>query len=191
MSHKFVSAISIAALSVLTACGLPYEQDIAEVGERYTFRYNGECSSWLYSSQTGFRYCASPAISFPTASGAGPAFEGMEEGPTDMASLKERGEVIYNQFCKTCHQADGNGTPGAFPPLAGSGDYYGDAQNHARIIIEGLSGPIEVQGQSYNGIMVPHDHLTDYDIAAVATFERNSWGNADGIVLPEDVAAAR
>ena len=115
----------------------------------------------------------------------------MEEGPTDMASLKERGEVIYNQFCKTCHQADGNGTPGAFPPLAGSGDYYGDAQNHARIIIEGLSGPIEVQGQSYNGIMVPHDHLTDYDIAAVATFERNSWGNADGIVLPEDVAAAR
>ncbi|MCH2119344.1 MAG: cytochrome c [Pirellulales bacterium] len=189
MSHKFVSAISL--LSFLTACGLPYEQDIAEVGERYSFRYNGECSSWLYSAQTGFMYCASPAIDLPTGDGGGSGYDGMEDGPTDLASLSERGEVIYNQVCKTCHQADGAGTPGAFPPLAGSGEYYGDAQNHARIIIHGLSGPIVVQGQDYNGVMTPHDYLTDYDVAAVATYERNSWGNADGIVLPSDAAAAR
>jgi mono/diheme cytochrome c family protein len=81
---------------------------------------------------------------------------------------------------------------GQFPPLAGSGDYYGDAQNHAKIIVHGLQGLIVVQGQEYNGVMAEHgSKLTDYDIAAVATYERNSWGNADGIVVPADVAAVR
>ena len=189
MSQKFVSTISLGPYSP-AACGLPYEQDIQQVGERYTFRYNGECSSWLYSARTGYKYCASPAIDLPSEIGDAPEFEGMEEGPEDMASLIERGEVIYTQYCQVCHQADGKGSA-AFPPLAGSGDYYGSAQNHAKIIVHGLNGEIVVQGVTYNGAMAPHGHLTDYDIAAVATFERNSWGNEDGIVLPTDVAAVR
>jgi mono/diheme cytochrome c family protein len=191
MSHKSVTTLAIAALSFTTACSLPFVLDAEEVGERDTFRYKGECTSWLVSAKTGYKYCASPAIDFPAGAVSGPEFEGMDDGPTDLAALTERGEVIYDQYCKTCHQAEGQGTAGAFPPLAGSGEFYGDAQNHAKIIVFGLNGPIEVQGVSFNGAMAPHGHLTDYDIASVATYERHSWGNNDGIVLPTDVAAVR
>ena len=68
----------------------------------------------------------------------------------------------------------------------------GDAANHARIIVHGLSGPIEVQGVAYNGSMPPQGgQLSDYDIAAVATYERHAWGNNDGIVTPDVVASVR
>ena len=90
-----------------------------------------------------------------------------------------------------CHQADGKGLPGSFPPLAGAGEYYGDPQNHARIIVHGLQGEIEVLGVKYNGAMPAQGNLSDYDIAAVATYVRNAWGNDDGIVTPEDVQAVR
>lgn len=102
-----------------------------------------------------------------------------------------RGADVYAKICAPCHQATGKGIPGAFPPLAGSGAFYGSPQKHAGIIINGLSGPITVQGQAFNGAMPPQGSLSDLDIAAVATYVRNSWGNADGIVTPADVAAAR
>ena len=102
-----------------------------------------------------------------------------------------RGEVVYGQVCAACHQGTGLGVAGAFPPLAGAGEYYGDPQNHARIIVHGLQGEIVVLGTTYNGAMPPQGSLSDYDIAAVATYERHSWGNNDGIVLPDDVKAVR
>jgi nitrite reductase (NO-forming) len=192
MSQHFGSVIALTTVLFSVACGLPYEQDVQEVADRYAFRHKEDCQSWLYSAQTGFRYCASPPVVLATIEDDAPGFEGMDDGPTDLASLSERGEVVYAQLCSTCHQAEGQGMAGQFPPLAGSGDYYGDAQNHAKIIVHGLQGLIVVQGQEYNGVMAEHgSKLTDYDIAAVATYERNSWGNADGIVVPADVAAVR
>ena len=192
MSLHFSSLIAMASILFSAGCSLPYEQDAPAVAERYAFRHKTECQSWLYSAQTGFRYCASPPVELAPLEDDSPGFEGMDDGPTDLAALSERGEVVYAQLCSTCHQAEGEGMAGQFPPLAGSGDYYGDAQNHAKIIVHGLQGPIVVQGQEYNGVMAEHgSKLSDYDIAAVATYERNSWGNADGIVLPADVAAVR
>lgn len=192
MSHQFASIIALGFTLVASACSLPYEQDVEEVAKRYSYRYKESCQSWLYSAQTGFRYCASPAITLAGPGDGAPSFESMEDGPTDMASLVERGQVVYSQLCVTCHQSEGQGMDGQFPPLAGSGEFYGDAQNHAGIIVHGLQGAIVVQGQNYNGVMVEHgSKLTDYDIAAVATFERQSWGNNDGLVLPTNVAAAR
>ena len=83
--------------------------------------------------------CASPAITLAAAGDAAPGFETMEEGPT--ALLHSMSVVrLVQQLCSTCHQGDGQGMAGQFPPLAGSGDYYGDAQNHARIIVHGLQG---------------------------------------------------
>jgi len=57
--------------------------------------------------------------------------------------------------------------------------------------VHGLQGEIVVLGTTYNSAMPPQGTLSDYDIAAVATYERHSWGNNDGIVLPADVAAVR
>lgn len=186
---------AIAALLAFAACRVrPYERDPQEVMARYQLAYTGTCSSWLRSPNTGYRYCASPPISVAVKLPSAPvpkAEPSAKDGPTDQASLVANGAKVYGEICLPCHGPEGKGTPGAFPPIAGAGAAYGDARNHATIVIKGLTGPITVQGTTYNGAMPPQGHLTDYQIASVVTFERNSWGNADGVVLPADVAAAR
>jgi mono/diheme cytochrome c family protein len=114
-----------------------------------------------------------------------------------LAWLMTEGEKVYTTggsggvACVTCHQANGEGLPGAFPPLKGSGDFMGDCAKHAGIVINGLQGEIVVQGATYNGVMPPQGNLQDSEIAAVVTYERQSWGNTFGPCLPADVAAAR
>lgn len=179
----------------------PLEDSFA-VQERYWENYSSECTSWLVSHRTNRQYCASPAIDqgrvfMHLAAGGGDAGPAIDIDLASMddagkkAALMELGETKYNEICAACHQKSGEGVPPAFPPLKGSGEFYGDAKNHATIIVKGLSGEIEVQGVKYNGVMVPHGFLSDLEIAAIATYERNAWGNNDGIVMPADVAAVR
>lgn len=101
------------------------------------------------------------------------------------------GEAIYTSKCIACHQADGNGLPGAFPPLASS-DYLLSGDN-ARIILQainGSSGEIVVNGVSYNGVMPPQG-LTNKEARDVVNYILNSWGNAGGTVTLDDVEAAQ
>ena len=113
------------------------------------------------------------------------------------AFLMGLGEKVYKTgdggvACLTCHQEDGKGTPGAFPPLVGQKDLMGDCKKHANYVLKGLMGEMVVDGQKYNGVMVPQaDYLNDLQIAAVISYERNSWGNAFGFCSPDDVKAAR
>lgn len=194
LSSRVVPALAFLAV---VGCGRPYSTDPGEINARYTLKYKEPCSAWLRSPRTGYLYCSSPPIKVAVASPlaapapAAPAFVSKASGETDEASLRAHGEAGYGAICKTCHQPDGKGLPGSFPPLAGSGAFYGDPQNHAKIIVHGLSGAITVQGTAYNGAMPAQAQLSDYDVAAIATFERLSWGNNDGIVLPADVAAVR
>ncbi|MEN0064035.1 MAG: cytochrome c [Myxococcota bacterium] len=187
----------VGSLALTVACGQrPYEHDAPEIQARYAHKYvDGECTSWLVSAKTGYRYCASPPIEVDVELYKGPILATLPKEEVELLedydSLMARGEEVYGNVCQTCHQADGQGLEGIYPPLAGSGDYYGDAQNHSRIIVHGLVGEIVVQGVTYNGAMAPWGSLSDYDVAAVATYERHSWGNDDGIVLPADVAAIR
>ena len=189
-------ALACALLPALAGCPQrSYDLDEPEIQARYAHKYyDGECTSWLRSQVTGYLYCASPPVEIDVDVYMGPknlAVAEEEPTATDLDSLMAYGETIYGRNCAACHQANGQGLAGAFPPLAGSGEYYGDAQNHARIIVHGLQGEIVVQGTTWNGVMAPWGQLSDYAVAAVATYERNSWGNEDGIVLPEDVAAVR
>jgi mono/diheme cytochrome c family protein len=185
------------ALSLLAAasCGRPYENDPVAINARYALKYQQPCSAWLRSPRTGYMYCSSPPIDVVVPGAFQPPeaepFRTLESGEVNEAALMARGEVVYVAICQTCHQADGKGLPGSYPPLAGSGDFYGTPENHAGIIVNGLTGTITVQGVAYNGAMPPQASLSDYDVAAVATFERLSWGNSDGVVLPEAVASAR
>lgn len=193
LATVFAFATGAVATGCLTA---PAERDIAEVAKRYAFQNQTECSSWLRSYRTGYEYCASPPLTVDLAVGGGGnagSVLGGGNGKTDKDSLLAHGEAVYGEVCVACHQANGEGTPGSFPPLAGAGDFYGSAQNQADIIVNGLSGEITVNGQTFNSVMAPGGgaDLDDYDVAAVASYVRNSWGNDDGIVLPEDVAAVR
>lgn len=193
MSTRLLLLALLPALSL--GCTRSWEEDSADLQAHYKYRHRGDCNAWATSPVTGYKYCASPAFKPdvpPMVTTTGPSFASKAEGPTDEAALRAHGETVYTAVCAACHGADGKGLGTSFPPLAGAGSYYGEPANHARIIVQGLSGPIEVLGVAYNGAMPPQGGvLSDYDIAAVATYERTSWGNADGVVTPDVVASVR
>jgi mono/diheme cytochrome c family protein len=88
------------------------------------------------------------------------------------------GSAIFTSRCATCHQPDGRGVSGAFPPLTGSSYVTGDPEILIRILLHGLEGPLEVEGQQYNGVMPAWgNQLKDAEIAAVATHIRNGLGD--------------
>ena len=85
--------------------------------------------------------------------------------------LMARGADVYGQNCVSCHQKNGKGIPGMFPAIAGSDIATGDIVRHLNTILEGVDG---TPMQSFSDI------LSDVDLAAVVTFQRNSLGNAMG-----------
>src|SRR5262245_9976885 len=80
----------------------------------------------------------------------------------------------YQTVCITCHQAEGQGVPGAFPPLAGSEWLTKDGETPIRIVLLGLSGPIEVKGVQFNQVMPPPAGLSDEQIAEAISYARSS-----------------
>lgn len=109
------------------------------------------------------------------------------------AAVWELGKAKYETVgsCITCHQPDGNGLAGAFPPLAGSEWVSGPVENLIRIQLRGLAGEIEVKGNTYNSAMPPMANQTDEEIAAVLTYIRNTFGNTGSAVTPDMVAKFR
>ena len=104
----------------------------------------------------------------------------------------KKGAKIFNQQCATCHQPDGKGTPGVYPPLAESPYVVGDPGRSISIVLAGISGPIEVLGKSYNNNMPElGSSLKDKQIADVLTYVRQSFGNQAEAVSPEKVAEVR
>ena len=103
------------------------------------------------------------------------------------------GRKTYEQTCSLCHQPGGTGIPGQFPPLAGSDWVLEEGPNRMiNLILNGIQGPITVNGQQFNNSMVAwRDTLTDEQIAAVATYIRSTWGNKAPPVKPEEVKAQR
>ncbi len=100
------------------------------------------------------------------------------------------GRNIYTQSCAACHQHDGKGVDGAFPPLASSDWLNKDMKRAISAVKNGLSGPIVVNGKNFNSVM-PALGLSDEDIANVLTFVYSSWGNAGKIVTPKDAAEVK
>jgi len=112
--------------------------------------------------------------------------------PESAPTLAERGEAIYQSVCMACHQANGRGLPGAFPPLASSDWVSGDERRLALIVLHGLQGPIEVNGQPWNGVMPAQGAtLDDEKIAAVLSYVRSAWGNDSPEVTPAVVSEMR
>jgi mono/diheme cytochrome c family protein len=139
---------------------------------------------------------APAAAEAPPAGGDAPDLASMSDDEKQ-AYLLKLGKEVYETggtggiACQTCHQANGQGMPPSFPPLAGSKDWMKDCKTHAGYVVNGLKGEIEVAGAKYNGVMPAQGNLSDLEIAAVISFERMSWGNDYGMCSPEDVAAAR
>jgi len=101
------------------------------------------------------------------------------------------GEAVYTANCASCHQANGAGLAGAFPPLAQNPYVTGDAKAVIHTLIHGLHGSIVVGSATYNGVMPAwQGTLTNAQIAQVITYIRQSWGNNASAVTESQVASA-
>ncbi|NRR90571.1 c-type cytochrome [Winogradskyella undariae] len=109
----------------------------------------------------------------------------------DLPLLKEsieRGKIIYNKLCITCHLTDGKGVSKIFPPLADS-DFLQENQTESiKAIKHGLTGKITVNGIDYNSVMSPLG-LSNKEVADAINYINNNWGNnIDNFVTPEKVS---
>lgn len=100
------------------------------------------------------------------------------------------GKRIYEQNCLACHQANGMGVPGAFPPLAKSDYLNKDKKRAIGVVLNGLTGEITVNGKQYNSVM-PAQRLSADQVANVLTYVYNSWGNNGSTVSPAEVSTVQ
>jgi cytochrome c oxidase subunit 2 len=114
---------------------------------------------------------------------AAKAEESLSGQTFELAELVSKGEDVYNRNCASCHQANGEGLPGIFPAIKGSPVATGDISEHVNIVMKGSPGTAM---QAFAG------QLSDVDMAAVITYQRNAWGNDVGDSLqPAQVANQR
>ena len=101
-----------------------------------------------------------------------------------------RGQLLYGKNCFVCHQLNGQGTPGVYPPLARSDFLMSDAERSIRVLCEGLGGDIVVNGKKFRGVMPPVV-LDDQEVVEVLNYVRTSWGNTGTAIMPEEVKSVR
>ena len=114
-----------------------------------------------------------------------------KSGELTVAQQIEAGKALFAGTCSTCHQADGRGLEGVFPPLAKSDYIAADPGRLPQVLLGGLSGKLTVNGREYNSVMPPMSQLTDDEVANISTYVLNSWGNPGGRVTKAEAAAAR
>jgi nitrite reductase (NO-forming) len=111
--------------------------------------------------------------------------------PMSQAEQMASGKKLFETNCAGCHQAQGQGMAGVFPPLAKSDYLMADKERSIKVVLKGLSGPVTVNGKTYAGMMPPVTHLNDGEVASILTFVRNSFGNKGPQVTPDEVQAVR
>lgn len=115
--------------------------------------------------------------------------EGVDE--LDKGSVLEGG-ILYNTYCASCHQRNGQGDNNLYPPLAGSERVNGPVELLVEVILNGMQGEITVGGRTYNGLMPPHANiLDDHATASIVTYIRSRWENDAGAVTPSEVKSIR
>ncbi len=125
---------------------------------------------------------SAPAASAAAAAAAVPA----------MAASTSAGAKLFVTNCASCHQADGNGIPGAFPPLASNAVVTGDSAKLIHIVKYGLQGKIDVDGHPFSGMMPNwNGSLSDGQIASVLTYVRSAWGNHAAPIATAAVTAVK
>ena len=116
----------------------------------------------------------------------------LDQGPPVVSA----GEALYDKACLACHQPEGKGLPGVYPPLVGSSWVSGEETRLIKIVLHGLTGPIDVAGEQYGAgtqsiPMPPMSGMSDQEIAEVLTYIRQQFGDGAPSVAPEKVAKIR
>ena len=129
---------------------------------------------------------AAPA---PAPAPAAPAAAGAFVKASD--DQMKRGAAVYARTCIACHQPTGMGLPPVFPPIANAPIVVGNPELPIKFILQGLMGPITVNGMTYNSMMPPVPGVSDAEIADVLTYVRQSFGNQGNPVTADQVKAVR
>ncbi|UHQ20071.1 copper-containing nitrite reductase [Lysobacter sp. KIS68-7] len=170
VDHSIFRAFNKGALAVLKADG-PERKDI----------YSGKEVDAVYLGDR-----AAPSLA-----AVEKASEASTTGALTVDDQVKAGQALFAGTCSTCHQPDGAGMPGVFPPLAKSDYIAGDPKRVPNAILHGVTGKVTVNGKEYNSVMPPMSQLTDDEVANIATYVLNSWGNPGGKVTKEEAAAIR
>lgn len=102
-----------------------------------------------------------------------------------------KGERLYITYCAPCHQANGKGASGRFPPLNKTNWVTGDKERLIKLILNGLQGPIEVNGEPYNSMMPQHAFLKDDEIAEILSYIRSNFDNNASPITPDEIKNLR
>ncbi len=103
----------------------------------------------------------------------------------------QAGQAHFSGTCSVCHQANGAGLPGVFPPLAKSDYIAADPKRAISVLLHGLTGKVTVNGTEYNSVMPPMNQFNDDEVANILTYVLNSWGNPGGQIHADDVKKVR
>ncbi len=142
-------------------------------------KVDGEQNKLVYSGkELDEAYLGDEAI----ATAIKPEEKGEAKAPELKLTKKINGKDLFAKNCAMCHQSEGQGLEGAFPPLAKSDFLHKLANQKDRselitIPLKGKNGKVIVNGKEYNGVMTPVSGLSDAELAAVLTYVSNSWGN--------------
>ena len=166
VDHSIFRAFNKGALGMLKASG-----------DENKFVYSGKIDDRIYHPEGG------TIQTMPQTGVPAPAAANKEERIV-------AGKIVYSRVCLACHQANGEGIPMAFPPLAKADYLNADVTRAIGTVIHGMTGKVVVNGNEFNSIM-PQLGLSDEQIANVLTYVYNSWENNGTEVTPEMVAEAR
>ncbi len=105
-----------------------------------------------------------------------------------MNASVERGKLVYEAQCQSCHMVQGDGIEGIYTPLAGA-ENINDKNRQVKVILLGERGPLKVKGVEYNGEM-SGSKFDDQQVSDVLNYIRNSWGNKGKPIQPEEIQPA-
>ncbi|MGH8146534.1 MAG: cbb3-type cytochrome c oxidase subunit II [Rhodanobacteraceae bacterium] len=139
----------------------------------------------------GYTMHSGAAMAAPVAPASAPATSAAPTG-NGYSYDTAKGKQLFTANCSACHQATGEGIPGAFPPLKGNAAVDNpDPTLHIHTVLHGAHG-VTIGGVKYGSTMPPFEsQLSDKDIANIINYERSSWGNHAKPVTPADVAKLR
>jgi nitrite reductase (NO-forming) len=169
VDHSIFRAFNKGALGMLKVEG-PERKDV----------YSGKEVDSIYLAD---KASPSPAI--------GQATQNQRQGRLSLEDQIAAGRTLYAGTCSVCHQTNGQGLPGVFPPLAKSDYLMADKRRSVEVILNGMTGPVKVNGVDYNSVMPPMSQLNDDEVAYILTYVRNTWGNKGDAVTPAEVTQVR
>jgi len=188
-----------------------YYTDNDTVAACYKARYHGDCAAWAISPFTHNEYCTSPINNIgeacqklTTANATIAAYEALKKPASDprfdgfsaknadeqKAVLLAVGKEVFEGNCAACHGPEGTGVASLAPPLKADPVANGPAEDHIKIVLNGLSGKA-INGVTFSGAMPGWARFSDDELASVMTYERSSWDNKGTVVTPEQVKELR